>query len=212
MAGKRLRRVMFWVRTKFSSLVSAIGTKIKLKFVLKYILKYILSIIFGFIILIISFIILSAIPELYKVCLDYIPWINDKEGQPDFSIPSILEIAALVAVAWQIRSAQKNLFIENDLQTGDSLNLCITEITFRLNDPKILVSENKINDAKCRKYMHKAVRLLDGEKPEEKELIDCLNRYKTDNLIDIHNWVVDIEKYGQKVIDKYKKQNTNGSK
>jgi hypothetical protein len=218
MAGKRLRRVILWVRTKFSSLVSAIGTKIKLILGkvnvwngIKIVLKYIRYIIIGCIILISSLIILSFIPEFYKVCLDYIPGIKDisflKEStsfKADFSISSILEIAALAFVAWQISSARKNLFIENDLKTGGLLSLYLPEIIFRLENPNISVSGN-ISDEECRKFMHKAAMLLNKEKPEEKELIDCLNRYKTDNLINIPKWIEDINTCGKKVIDKYKK-------
>jgi hypothetical protein len=92
-----------------------------------------------------------------------------------------------------------------DLKTGDLLSLYLPDIIFRLENPNVFVSSGNISDEECRKLIHQTLMLLDGEKPEEKELIDCLNRYKTDQLIDIHDWVVDIERYGKKVINNYKK-------
>jgi hypothetical protein len=125
---------------------------------------------------------------------------------PNFSISSFLEIMALVFMAWEIRSTRKNLFIKNDLKAADFLSSLIAQITHSLGDPNLHVMNGNINDEKCRKLFNDILMHLNEEKRDEKELIDCLNRYKTEQIIIIPDWIEDIIKYGNKIITNYKKR------
>jgi hypothetical protein len=181
-----------------------------LKFIWKCIL-YILSISSIAIFILLSLPLLFSFFEYIGIsfneilCIDKIPFRKRLTFSSEFSITSIVEIIALCAVAWQIKATRRNLFIDNDLKIANSLSVYISEIISSLENTDVLIEKGKISDTTCRKLIIEVLVQLDEKKQDEKKLIDCLNRYKTEDILYIYNWTEDIKTYGNIVITNHKK-------
>jgi hypothetical protein len=146
----------------------------------------------------------------YGFCRKNIPLINRIPSEllkfeRTFSLSSILEIAGLCFVAWQIRATRKNIFIEKKLETANDISGHISEIINILMKNNVVVSRGFISNDRCIASMVELIMLLDREKPDEQDLINCLNHYAMDDIPDINAWIKDIEECGNKVITNYKK-------
>jgi hypothetical protein len=177
------------------------------EFIWKY--KWIIIIVIIFVPSILFTVLKHIVFEYSGFCLDTIPWINKidllrMKFDNGFPFSSILEIIALVFVGREIKSVRQNLIIKNNFKTADSLSSFIGDTIYRLSNENVLVNKGKISDETCRQNISKILMLLSETKPDEQNLINCLNRYKTEDIHSIPEWITEIGNYGRKVIINYK--------